>query len=267
MLYFSSLLQKIPTYKPAADNLFAALNLFDIKYKFIQNTKDIWLRDFMPVQRKDGKYVSFRYEPSYLKDAPELRTNFKKDISGSFPAEEILYSDINLDGGNVVFSPSKRRAVISDHIFSENAGKDRAELVSELSNVLDAEIIIIESLPSDMTGHADGMVRFAAEDTVLINRTNFKHGLEQRQARQFKKMGFYVIEFPYYHCGGISAEGTYLNYLETAFRIFLPVFGNEMDAAAFDFASQIFQKEVVPVEVQSLSAKGGILNCISWEDS
>ena len=267
MLYFSSLLQKIPTYKPAADNLFAALDLFDIKYKFIQNTKDIWLRDFMPVQRSDGKYISFRYEPSYLKDDPNLRTDFKKDVSNPFPADQILYSDINLDGGNVVFPPSNRRAVISGRIFSENAGKDRAELISELSNVLDAEIIIIESLPSDMTGHADGMVRFAAENTVLINRTDFKHGLEQRQARQFKKLGFQVIEFPYYQCGGISAEGTYLNYLETAFHIFLPVFGSNMDAAAFALASQIFPKEVVPVEVQSLSAEGGVLNCISWEDS
>ena len=265
MLYFSSLLQTIPTYKPAADNLFAALDFFHIKYKFILNTKDIWLRDFMPVQRRDGKYVSFRYEPSYLKDVPELRTNFKKDISDPFPAEQILYSDINLDGGNVVFTPSKRKAVISDRIFSENANKNRADLVSELSAVLDAEIIIIESLPSDVTGHADGMVRFVTEDTVLINRTDLKRGLEQRQARQFKKLGFQVIEFPYYQCGGISAEGTYLNYLETAFHIFLPVFGSNMDAAAFALASQIFSKEVVPVEAQSLSAEGGVLNCISWE--
>lgn len=265
MLYFSSLLQTNPTYKPAADNLFAALHLAGVAYRLLDNTRDIWLRDFMPVQRSDGKYVSFRYEPSYLKDVPELRTNFKKDISDPFPAEQILYSDINLDGGNVVFTPSKRKAVISDRIFSENANKNRADLVSELSAVLDAEIMIIESLPSDMTGHADGMVRFVTEDTVLINRTDFKRGLEQRQARQFKKLGFQVIEFPYYQCGGISAEGTYLNYLETAFHIFLPVFGSNMDAAAFALASQIFSKEVVPVEAQSLSAEGGVLNCISWE--
>ena len=35
MIYFSSLLKTDPTYKPPADNLFAAPDLFNIKYKFI----------------------------------------------------------------------------------------------------------------------------------------------------------------------------------------------------------------------------------------
>ncbi len=76
MLYFSSQLNT-PKYKPAADRMFAALDLFNIKYKLLNNTKDIWLRDFMPVKTKSGKYVSFRYEPSYLDGSPELRTNFR----------------------------------------------------------------------------------------------------------------------------------------------------------------------------------------------
>ena len=48
--------------------MFAALDLFNIKYKLLNNTKDIWARDYMPVKTKSGKYVSFRYEPSYLDD-------------------------------------------------------------------------------------------------------------------------------------------------------------------------------------------------------
>jgi len=40
MLCFSSQLNN-PTYKPAADRLFAALDLFNIKYKLLNNTKDI----------------------------------------------------------------------------------------------------------------------------------------------------------------------------------------------------------------------------------
>lgn len=58
MLYFSSQLNT-PKYKPAADRMFAALDLFNIKYKLLNNTKDIWLRDFMPVKTKSGKYVYF----------------------------------------------------------------------------------------------------------------------------------------------------------------------------------------------------------------
>lgn len=56
MLYFSSKLN-IQEYKPAADRMFAALDLFNIKYKLLNNTKDIWARDYMPVKTKSGKYV------------------------------------------------------------------------------------------------------------------------------------------------------------------------------------------------------------------
>lgn len=68
MIYFSSLLKSIPKYKPAADRLSAALYSAKIEYELLGGTRDIWLRDFMPVKLRDESYVSFRYEPSYLKN-------------------------------------------------------------------------------------------------------------------------------------------------------------------------------------------------------
>ena len=132
MLYFSSQLNT-PKYKPAADRMFAALDLFNIKYKLLNNTKDIWLRDFMPVKTKSGKYVSFRYEPSYLDGSPELRTDFRRDIVPNFDFKKLVYSDINLDGGNVVFSPSKEKVIISDRVFSENHGDSGALTIAVFS--------------------------------------------------------------------------------------------------------------------------------------
>lgn len=102
---------------PAA-NLTAALGTHNIPYRFLPNTKDIWVRDFMPVRTRSGKLVSFRYEPSYLRDCPALRTDFRRDIAPQL-ALTPLYADINLDGGNVVFSPSGARVLISDRVFSE----------------------------------------------------------------------------------------------------------------------------------------------------
>ena len=80
MIDFSFLLQTDPRYKPA-ERLFTALAANGGQYKLLDNTRDIWLRDFMPVKTRSGKYISFRYEPGYLKDSPELRTDFKKDIA------------------------------------------------------------------------------------------------------------------------------------------------------------------------------------------
>ncbi len=198
MLYFSSQLN-IQKYKPAADRVFAALDLFNVKYKLLNNTKDIWLRDFMPVKTKSGKYVSFRYEPSYLANNPQLRTNFKTDIAPSFKVDNLVYTDINLDGGNVVFSPSKEKVIISDRVYSENPSWHKAELTAKLAKLLEANVIIIPSLKSDMTGHADGMVRLVGENTAIVNAPLSPYGFEAKVKKSLQNYGFNVIDFPYFY--------------------------------------------------------------------
>lgn len=264
MIYFSSILQN-PTYKPAADRLFAALDLFNINYKFIKNTKDIWARDYMPVKTKSDRFISFRYEPNYLKENPELRTDFCKEIAQSLSIENLTYSDINLDGGNVVFSPLKEKAVISDRVFDENKDKIKTELINELEKLLEAQVIIIPSLKSDMTGHADGMVRFVDENTVIGNASDFKYGLESRIKTTLKMNGIEVIDFPYFESKGDSAVGCYLNFLETERIIFLPVFDVDKDKDAIITAKHIFKKKIVPININEIAKDGGVLNCISWE--
>lgn len=263
MLYFSSQLN-IQKHKPAADRMFAALDLFNIKYKLLNNTKDIWLRDFMPIKTKSGKYISFRYEPSYLANNPQLRTNFKTDIAPHFVLP-VTYSNINLDGGNVVFSPSKTKAVITDRVFSENPEYDKNTLLLELEKLLEASLIIIPSLKSDMTGHADGMVRFVNENTVVANAPLSPFGFETKVKKALQNHGIEVLDFPYFDSNGDSAIGCYLNFLEIEQAIFLPVFGVDTDNNAVQTAKHIFHKAIVPVNINEIAADGGLLNCISWE--
>lgn len=266
MLYFSSLLKTTDKYKPAAERLFAALSCHNIDFCLLDNCKDIWLRDFMPMKTKSDKYVSFRYEPSYLEEDKHLQTDFKLDINDKLSLPKLTYSDINLDGGNVVFSPSKQTAIISDRVFEENENINKTELLQELEQILETQIIIIPSLKSDMTGHADGMVRFIDEDTVLVNDTPYKNGLEQRIAKKLKECGINTIPFPYFGSPKSSAVGCYLNFLETEETLFLPVFGVDMDNKAIDTAKHIFRKTIVTVNINEIAKDGGVLNCISWED-
>lgn len=265
MIYLSHLLKSTDKYISAADRLFAALDLFNIKYKLLNNTKDIWLRDYMPVKTKSGKYVSFRYEPSYLAGDPQLRTNFKTDIAPSFKVDNLVYTDINLDGGNVVFSPSKEKVIISDRVYSENPSWHKAELTAKLENLLEASVLIIPSLKSDMTGHADGMVRFVNENTVVTNAPLSPYGFEAKVKKSLQNYGFNVIDFPYFDSNGDSAIGCYLNFLETEQAIFLPVFSVDTDNKAVQTAKHIFHKAIIPVNINEIAADGGLLNCISWE--
>ena len=264
MLYFSSLLKTNPQYLLSAENLFSALSNCGEKFALFDGAKDIWARDYMPIKTKSGKYISFRYEPSYLADAPQLRTNFKTEIASHFTLP-VTYSNINLDGGNVVFSPSKAKAVITNRVFSENPAYDTNALLTELENLLEAEIIIIPSLISDMTGHADGVVRFVNENTVIGNASPYKNGYEQKVKRALKKHGISVVDFPYFDSAGISAVGSYLNFLETDKHIFLPVFSDAQDDTAVKRAKEIFDKKTVTVNINGIAKDGGVLNCISWE--
>lgn len=266
MFYFSSLIKTNDTYKPATERLFATLTAHGIQYELLKNTRDIWLRDYMPVKTKSGKYVSFRYEPSYLANAPQLRTDFKTDIAPNFKVDNLVYTDINLDGGNVVFSPSKEKVIISDRVFSENSEYDKNTLLLELEKLLEASVFIIPSLKSDMTGHADGMVRFVGENTVVANAPLSPYGFETKVKKSLQKYGFNVIDFPYFYSKGGSAVGCYLNFLETEKTIFLPMFGVDTDNGAINKAKSVFNKKIIPVNINEIAEYGGLLNCISWED-
>ena len=264
MLYFSSLLKTNSKYSLSAGNLFSALSDCNEKFTLFDGARDIWARDFMPVKTKSGKYVSFRYEPSYIANDPQLRTNFKTDIAPSFKVDNLVYTDINLDGGNVVFSPSKEKVIISDRVFSENHGISEAELTAKLEKLLEASLIIIPSLKSDMTGHADGMVRFADENTVVTNAPLSPYGFETKVKKSLQNYGINVIDFPYFFSKGGSAVGCYLNFLETEKTIFLPMFGVDTDNGAINKAKSVFNKKIIPVNINEIAEYGGLLNCISW---
>ena len=266
MLYFSSLLKTSPQYSLLAENLFSTLSNNGEKFTLFDGAKDIWARDYMPVRTKSGRYISFRYEPSYLADDPQLRTDFKADIAPHFDLS-VIYSNINLDGGNIMFSPSRSKAIITDRVFSENPEYDKSTLLIELEELLEVKIIIIPSLAprNDMTGHADGVVRFVNESTVIGNASPYKTGYEYRVKKVLKGYGISILNFPYFNSAGKNAAGSYLNYLETEMHIFLPVFGNVKDEAAVKCAKEIFNKEIIAVNINDIAKEGGVLNCISWE--
>lgn len=194
MIYFSTQLAANPTYKPAAERLFSVLHKAKVDFRLLNGTRDIWFRDFMPVKTRTGTYVSFRYMPSYLADAPELRTDYRSDIAPDFSLA-VTDSSVNLDGGNVVFSPSKEKAIVSDRVFSENPAWDKTALLKELEKALQAQVLVIPSLASDMTGHADGMVgllmKLRQSATVCRPKTGWSK--ESRRRYGLTESGWWIF--------------------------------------------------------------------------
>ena len=248
------------------------LDRHNIPFAFLKGTKDIWCRDYMPVETPSGKLIQFRYDPSYLRDSKyaDSRSDmtYVDDVNGFKP----VFSDINLDGGNVVMYGNK--AIITDRIFTENPDRSREELLTELSRLLECEIIIIPAYKPeyDFTGHADGMIRFVDSNTVLVNNLDqdFKY-MKKAIVESLDKANLKYINFPWFEPkikgNNEHAIGIYLNYLEVNNLIVMPVFGvpGNRDAEALAKLKEVFPDKIIEtIDYNDVALKGGVLNCTTW---
>ena len=63
-VYFSEWLKK--DYPDIFIGLARILNKHNIAYDVIPNTKDVWCRDYMPLQLDKERYLCYEYKPDYL---------------------------------------------------------------------------------------------------------------------------------------------------------------------------------------------------------
>lgn len=267
-VYMSELL--MDRYPETCKRLIKILGKHNTNYSFIKGTKDIWCRDYMPVRTESGKLIQFRYEPSYLKGKPEWEESCS-DVRTVCEVNGIKaqFSDINLDGGNVLICDG--RAILSDRIFPENPGVEPDSLVKELSRLLECEIIIIPTIHGDLTGHADGMVRFVDRNTILGNRLadEYKYWREGMQ-KVIETYKFSYIDIPFFedksHPGHPNnAIGVYVNYLEVNNLIIVPVFNREQDKEVLTILRKAFPgRQIETIDYDDVALEGGLLNCTTW---
>ena len=267
-VYVSEMLKT--EFSGACERLIKILEKHNIKYAFLKGTKDIWCRDYMPIQIESGKFIQFKYDPSYLKGNKEWEES-RSDVKEVCRMNNIdaQFSDINIDGGNVLICDG--RAILSDRLFSENPDWDKEKLIGELSKLLECEIIIIPAQKGDMTGHADGMVRFVNRNTILGNRLadEYKYWREGMQ-KVIEKYSLEYIDVPFLtdikdpkH--PLSAMGIYVNYLEVNNLIVLPVFGRDEDKQVVDIIQKAFpDKAIETINYDEVAQEGGLLNCTTW---
>jgi agmatine deiminase len=245
--------------------LTAVLSENNIPYALVPGTKDIWVRDFMPVQVQPNKYVQFRYEPGYL--TPEYQ-HLKSDperICASMGISTIK-SDLVIDGGNIVRGLNK---IILCKRALNNEGSQR-QIESQLRELLEVEdVILIPDDKHDLFGHADGIVRFVDEKTVLLNQykgecTWFTGTLNT----DLKSAGLEWVRIPYNPYNNkdeVDATGIYMNFLQIKDVIIVPVFNiKEDDEAVRSFESIFREYKILTVISNEIAKEGGVLNCCTW---
>jgi len=277
-LYFSSIIKTDKRYISFWERLETVLVTNKINYSFITNTNDIWCRDYLPVRKPNNTYTQFVFDPSYLK-WPEygdiIRTQPERtNIESIVDAEK---SKLIVDGGNVVMS--KTKAILTERVLKENKSIDRETIIYQLKYYLGVdEVFLIPELPYEYTGHADGMVRFVDDNTLIIS--DFKHqstSWKNRFNRALSKTGLNIITFPYSEHflieknnsnDNYTARGVYINFAIINNIILFPQFGIKMDKEALNLTLKLYPKhKVIPINAIEIADEGGVLNCITWEAS
>ncbi|PKV75299.1 agmatine deiminase family protein [Pontibacter ramchanderi] len=272
-VYFSSLIKERPALKSFWRYLEKELHRAGINYGFIENTNDIWCRDYMPVQVAPKAFVQFKYYPSYcdtIKYRPSITDTAQVQLSNPLPGTSIQHP-LLLDGGNVV--RSRNAVVMTERIFKENKTIAKEDVIAQLKQALQVEqLYLIPSQPYDFTGHSDGMVRFVDNHTLLVAdyneeldywKTKYRNALQKTELR--------LLDFPAVNTerkskeGNYTAHGCYINFAQIGDVILFPQFDLPEDKEAFKEAKRIFKNcQVIPVASGELAEDGGVLNCVTW---
>ena len=143
----------------------------------------------------------------------------------------------------------------------------------KLEELFHADCIFIPKEPYDVIGHSDGVVRFVAEDRVLINDySGIDPGYETRLRRLLEKNGLEVETLPMFEekrkpvRGKLqSAVGIYINYLRVGDVVVVPAYNTPEDQLALEKIRQVMpDAKVFQLLCCNLAKEGGVLNCISW---
>lgn len=274
-IYFSGLLETDPIYSEASNKIFSTLDNLGVKFRFLPNTKDIWARDYMPIQVEKGKFIEFRYDPDYLQgDSNEVKTRELKtypDIVCDSIGLKTIKSDIILDGGNLV--KSENSVILTDKIVWENRRSySKKDLIHKLHNLLQVDKIVLISWDKGCEfGHADGMLRFISNTKVLISGF-YKCAEVEFRERILKALEKEKLEWEWLEISSQEAAENiaYINFLQTKDIILVPAIGKpEKDLKALNKVNEFFPDymmngKTASVNISEATKKGGALNCISW---
>ena len=267
-VYFSSLLPKKCPILNA--HITEALKKQGIPYAYLSETKDIWCRDFMPIQIEKERFVFYKYTPDYLIDiyGQSVQTN-PDDVfqSEANHLQQLLPKstsiDLVLDGGNVVKCGDT--VVMTEKVFEENQDKPRHEVEKVLRDAFQCDILFLPREKCDMYGHSDGIVHYVGDGKILLTNyddfsTKFYNLFYEILEKRFEiiPLKFDVEKHDKY-------SWCYINYLQVGKLILVPQLGIEEDYQALEQIAKANPScEVVGISSLEAVRKGGALNCISW---
>ena len=275
-IYFSSLFAwHYPNvYKEISD----ILVYHHIEHGTLLHTKDYWCRDYMPIQWGFKSYIQLRYEPDYLKDKPQYKTNIIPVLKAMSRDMDITQSPLIVDGGNVVVCEANSKwigscmrgrkpiVIMTEKVFQENSQIDQSEVLAILKeNFYGADNVFLPWDKYDICGHTDGIIHNIGDGKILVNLKVYPPEIEREMRRRLSD-DFAVIDLKLSKYDENS--WAYINMLQTRDVIIIPGLGLPTDGEALSqikelhpsYDGRIYQINIAPI----IKKWGGALNCLSW---
>jgi agmatine deiminase len=267
-IYLSKRLIEDEKYLKNGQQIVKALKSLGCEPVFLQNTKDIWCRDYMPIQVSKNKFIEYRYDPDYLqgkwKGYRDLKTY--PDIVCDSMNRKTVKTDIILDGGNVV--KYSNCLILTDKVVVENKPTySEPMLIEQLKKIFEVDkIVLIPWDKGEKYGHADGMLRFIDESTVLINEI-YEH--DTKLIDCLKKSGLKHKFLKLNVKKKDKRNWAYINFLQTEDLILLPKLNIDEDVEALKVIKEHYpvysnNNRIKQVDMADIVRGGGALNCITW---
>jgi agmatine deiminase len=231
---------------------------------------DIWIRDFAPICAR-GEFVRFDYEPAL--DSKTTNRRVCQAFAAHLGQRRIASrrEPLALDGGNLVHNGAGV-GVATRALVARNRGRAAAERVRSALGL--KRLVLLPQQPGDLSGHVDGMLRFAAPELLLVNdyarlpggrefQKRIDEILDSRLCHALRVMlpGYRSPSMP---AGWNDARGNYANFLLTAQRVYVPIYGVPEDREAEAVFECVFPGRVSYVSAGAIARFGGSLHSVSW---
>lgn len=264
-VFFSDLLpERCPTLYQSLDKI---LKENDIDHRLLNNTKDIWCRDYMPIQTSEKRFVFYKYNPDYLQTKYYQRTITDVSRIGNIDClrqdGKVFDLDLVIDGGNVVRCDDK--IVMTEKVFYENRDKPRNDVQRLLEEAFESDIIFLPWDRKEIFGHSDGIVHYVGDNRVLM--TNYADFDAAKANKILKLLEKYVEVIPLMYNVKRKHERSwaYINFLQIGNLVLVPQLGIPEDEQALQQIMDAMPRcKVIGVPALESVRKGGALNCISW---
>lgn len=240
------------------------MNKHNVAYDIIPNTKDVWCRDYMPLQLNKERYLCYEYKPDYLMNSASNRKYITNSLNVCRDMQlNIKETPLIMDGGNVVKVGNK--AIMTEKVFVENPSIDEDTLKKQLEKQMECEVVFIPWDRNEKYGHSDGIIKPISDNTILM--TNY-HDFDREYTNEVVKRlsSKFEIETLSYKVRKTAPESwAYINFLTVGKLIVLPALGKEEDEQALSQIKRYYPECLVEqLNISDLVKDGGGLNCVSW---